>query len=101
MTCGPAHHLLAVPKAIREQLGKNPGDLIAIELWKDDAPRIVEQPPEFVKLLRKEKLLTKFETLSQTRRKEYHNWLTTAKREDTRQRRIAKAIEILRSELIS
>jgi bifunctional DNA-binding transcriptional regulator/antitoxin component of YhaV-PrlF toxin-antitoxin module len=101
MTCGPVHHLLAVPRAIREQLGKNPGDLITIELWKDDAPRIVEQPSEFVKLLRKEKLLTKFETLSQTRRKEYRNWLTTAKREDTRQRRIAKAIEMLRSELIS
>jgi len=99
MTCGSGYHLLAIPKAIREQLGKQAGELLTVELWKDDTAQIVEQPAEFLKLLRKEKLLTKFETLSQTRRKEYRNWLTTAKREDTRQRRLAKAIEILKSEL--
>ena len=48
--------------------------------------------------LKKEKLLAGFETLSMTRRKEYRNWLTTAKKEETRQRRMAKAVEILRSE---
>ena len=100
MTCGTPYHLLAVPKDIREKLNKEPGDPIAIELWKDDAPRTVEIPPEFLKLLKKEKLLAKFETLSNSRRKEYRNWITTAKREETRQRRLTKAIEWLKQEKI-
>src|SRR5580698_9844598 len=84
MTCGTPYHLLAVPKDIREKLGKEPGDPITIEVWKDDAARTVEIPPEFLKLLKKEKLLAKFESLSNTRRKEYRNYLITPKKEDTR-----------------
>ena len=53
MTCGTPYHLLAVPKNIREKLGKEPGDPIAVEVWKDDAPRTIEQPEDFVKLLKK------------------------------------------------
>jgi hypothetical protein len=98
MPCGTAYHFLGVPKAIREKLGKEPGELIKVELWKDDAPRIVELPEEFIQLLRKEKLLEEFEGLSLTRRKEYRNWITSAKREDTRLRRIAKAIDLLKTE---
>jgi hypothetical protein len=92
------YHFLGVPKAIREQLGKQPGDLIQVELWKDDAPRTVDIPEDFAKLLRKNKLLTDFEKLTITRRKEYRNWITSAKREDTRQRRQLKAIDLLRKE---
>ena len=99
MTCATPWHLLAVPKDIRAQLNKEPGDPIAVELWKDDAPRTVELPEDFLKLLKKEKLLADFETLSMTRRKEYRNWLTSAKKEETRQRRLSKAIDILKSEL--
>jgi len=100
MTCGTPQHLLAVPKDIRAKLNKEPGDPIAVELWKDDDPRTVELPPEFIKLLKKEKLLEHFEKLSMTRRKEYRNWLAAAKKEETRQRRLAKAIEILKQEKI-
>ena len=100
MTCGTPYHLLAVPKDIRDKLGKEPGDPIAIELWKNDVPRTVEIPPDFIKLLKKEKLLAQFEKLSFTRRKEYRNWITTAKREETRQRRLTKAIECLKQEKV-
>ncbi len=93
------YHFLAVPKAIREQLGKQPGDLIKVELWKDDAPRTVDLPEDFAKLLRAEKLLADFEKLTVTRRKEYRNWITSAKREDTRQRRMMKAVALLKDEL--
>src|ERR1700689_4225454 len=61
MTCGTPFQPLAVPKDIRAKLGKEPGDPITVELWKDDAPRTVEQPPDFIKLLKKEKLLPAFE----------------------------------------
>jgi len=101
MTMGMPCHILAVTKAIRDELGKAPGDLIQVELWKDDVPRTVDLPKDFAKLLKREKLLKDFEKLTMTRRKEYRNWLITAKREDTRQRRMTKAIELLKAELKS
>ena len=55
-------------------------------------------PEEFVRLLRKERLLAKFEALSISRRKEYRNWILSAKRDETRSRRLLKAIAILREE---
>jgi len=48
-----AFHLLAVPSAIMEQLNKKPGDLLEIELCRDDEPRTVVLPDEFTKLLRR------------------------------------------------
>ena len=98
MTSGTAYHLLAVPQAIREELAKEPGDLINVELWKDDSPRTLELPEDFLKLLKQEKALADFETLSVTRRKEYRNWITSAKKEETRQRRLLKSIDLLKAE---
>jgi hypothetical protein len=98
MPSAAGYHRLSVPREICAQLGKVPGDLIRVELWKDDAPRTVEMPDEFVRLLRKERLLAKFEALTITRRKEYRNWILSAKREETRSRRLLKAIAILREE---
>jgi uncharacterized protein YdeI (YjbR/CyaY-like superfamily) len=55
-------------------------------------------PEDFTQLLKKEKLLLSFEALSLTRRKEYRNWILSAKRQETRSRRLAKAMEILSAE---
>jgi uncharacterized protein YdeI (YjbR/CyaY-like superfamily) len=64
---------------------------------RDESERTVEMPPEFAKLLKKERLLLVFEKLSYTHRKEYCRWITEAKKEVTRQTRIAKAVEMLRA----
>ena len=98
MPSASGYHRLSVPREICTQLGKEPGDLIRVEVWQDEAPRTVEMPEEFVRLLRKERLLAKFEGLSLTRRKEYRNWILTAKRDETRSRRMVKAMAILRKE---
>src|SRR6266704_6607132 len=44
---GQPRHMLGVLKAIREQIGKGPGDIIDVELWKDEAPRVLEIPAAF------------------------------------------------------
>jgi hypothetical protein len=98
MPSAAGYHRLSVPRAICEQLNKAPGDHINIEVWKDDAPRSVEMPAEFNTLLKKEKLSLQFEALSVSRRKEYRNWILSAKRHETRSRRLSKAMEILREE---
>jgi len=96
MKCGDASHMLGVLKAIRQQIGKGPGDTVEVVLWKDDAERTVEVPAEFEGLMTKEGLLDYFEALSYTHRKEYCRWITEARKEETRLRRMVKAIEMLR-----
>jgi hypothetical protein len=94
--CGDRGHMLGVLKSIREQIGKGPGDLIEVVLWRDEAERTVAVPSELATLMKKEGLTAFFETLSYTHRKEYCRWIAEAKREETRQSRLLKAIEMLK-----
>ena len=73
-------HTLGMPKAIREQIGKAPGDTVEVVIWKDEALRTVEVPAQFEKLLKREGLLSVFEKLSYTHRKEYCRWISEAKK---------------------
>ncbi len=68
---GAPQHMLGVEKAIRQQIQKEPGDRVEVVLKKDDEVREVEIPPAFKTLMKKEGLLTFFESLSYTHRKEY------------------------------
>jgi len=92
---GLPHHILGVPKAIRVQKKKQPGDVVTIVLWKDDEPREVAVPPELQARMKKAGVLPFFESLSFTHRKEYCRWITEAKKDETRARRLDKAIELL------
>jgi hypothetical protein len=96
---GFPQHTLHLPKAIREQLGKVPGDIIDVVLWKDEEERILEVPAPFERLMKKEGLLPFFETLSYTHRKEYCRWISEAKKEETRSKRLEKAIEMLKQKV--
>jgi bifunctional DNA-binding transcriptional regulator/antitoxin component of YhaV-PrlF toxin-antitoxin module len=89
-------HLLGMPKAIREQIGKSPGDTLEVVVWKDEEVRTVEVPAQFENLMKKEGLLPVFKKLSYTHRKEYCRWITEAKKEETRVKRSEKAIEMLK-----
>ncbi|HVN93126.1 MAG TPA: YdeI/OmpD-associated family protein [Terracidiphilus sp.] len=93
---GMPQHMLPVLKLIREEIGKGPGDSIDVVVWKDDAERTIEIPPDLKKLLKTEGLLTGFEKLSFTHRKEYVRWIDEAKKQETRQRRHEKAVAMLR-----
>lgn len=90
-------HMLPLLKNIRERIGKGPGDTVQVVVERDTTERTVEVPPDFAKLLKQEKLLPVFEKLSYTHRKEYCRWISEAKKEETRMRRLAKAIEMLKS----
>lgn len=94
---GNPQHMLPILKGIRERIGKSPGDMVEVEVRRDGDERTIEVPPELAKLLKKEKLLAVFDKLSYTHRKEYCRWINDAKREETRQNRLAKAMEMLKS----
>lgn len=93
---GSPQHMMVVLRAVREKIEKSPGDTIEVVLWKDEIERVLEVPAEFQSRMKKEKLLPFFEKLSYTHRKEYCRWLTEAKKAETRQARLVKAIEMLR-----
>jgi hypothetical protein len=96
---GQPQHMLHVPKAIRQQIGKSIGDLIDVKLWKDESIRTLEVPEAFRALLERESVLDFFDSLSFTHRKEYVRWVTEAKTEATRERRMAKSVEMMRQKI--
>ena len=93
---GAPQHMLGILKAIRAQIGKGPGDTVEVELWKDDKSRTLEVPAEFHEAMVKEGVFEFFDSLSFTHRKEYCRWIAEAKKEETRLRRFAKAVEMLK-----
>jgi uncharacterized protein DUF1905/bacteriocin resistance YdeI/OmpD-like protein len=96
---GLPQHLLPVLKSIRQQTGKDIGDQIEVELWKDNETRTLETPPDFHALMEQQAVLPFFESLSYTHRKEYIRWITEAKTEATKSKRLTKAIEMLRQRI--
>ena len=94
---GTECHLLLILKSIREQVGKTFGDEVKITVEPDTEPRIIEIPAELKKLFRAEKEAKAiFEKLSYTHQREYVTWINEAKREETRQNRLVKTIEMLK-----
>ena len=90
-------HILGIRKEIREQVGKTIGDEVRITVEPDMQPRLVKVPVDLEKAFRKEKeARISFEKLSYTHQKEYVTWINEAKKEETRQNRIAKTIEMLK-----
>lgn len=89
--------MLGVLKAIREALGKVPGDAVTVTVELDLEERTVDVPPELATALQNEPAAREFfDRLSYTCRREYAQWIAGAKRDDTRARRAAKAIVMLR-----
>ena len=89
--------LIGVNRANREAAGVAAGDRVTVELELDAAPREVELPSDLAAALDAEpRLRAFFDGLSFTHRREYAEWVTDAKREETRRRRVARAVEMLR-----
>ncbi|TAH60906.1 MAG: DUF1905 domain-containing protein [Gottschalkiaceae bacterium] len=89
-------HILGITKAIRNAIGKQAGDMVHIVLKKDDEPRIINVPEDFEEELEKNKEAKSFfDTLSYTNRKEYVLWITSAKKKETRDKRINESINML------
>jgi len=85
--------LLGFNKAVRAQLGVEPGDPIDVLIELDDQPRIYEAPPALAEALAKNpKAQAAWDVLAPSTRKEWARQVTEAKAEETRDRRIAKAI---------
>jgi hypothetical protein len=91
--------LIGFNAQLRERAGIAIGDEVTVELEFDDAPRTVEVPPALRQALdHHPEAKAAFEGLSYTNKKEYAEWIAGAKRDETRRRRVEKAVETLRAE---
>ena len=85
-------YLLPLAKEHREGVGAKDGEIVEVTLDLDDAPRTVEIPKDLAAALKKVGATKEFEALSYTFRKEHVRSINEAKAEDTRARRIEKAV---------
>jgi hypothetical protein len=88
--------LLGMSREVRGGAGAEAGDRVRVSIELDDAPREVEVPEALARALAGDgDARAKFEALAFTHRKEFARWVAEAKRDDTRQRRVAQALEML------
>jgi hypothetical protein len=84
------------PRGVRDAAGVEVGDLLDIELDRDDAPREVAVPAVLATALDGAPAArAAFDALPFSHRREYATWVDGAKREETRLRRAARAVEML------
>ena len=96
---GTPFHFIPVLKAIREKIKKDVGDTVSIRLVEDKEERVVDVPEAFRKLLKKCKMEKQFDKMSYTHKKEWVLWMNDAKKEETRLRRMEKAISKLKEKM--
>jgi len=88
-------NLIGLSKAVRAQLGVDIGDEVDATVALDTAEREVEVPDDLAAALEAAGVRAAFDALSFTRRKELARGVAEAKRPDTRERRVAAAVEEL------
>ena len=82
----------------REASGLGGGDEVEVEIEVDTEPREVDVPADFAAALDAEpKARETFDRLSNSNQKWHTYQVETAKADETRQRRIAKSVEMLRA----
>ena len=94
----PAMGFYCIPvcKGLLQELGAKAGDQVIWTIERDDTPREVDVPPALAAALRRDKTAkTNYDAMSYTHRKEIALWIAEAKKDETRERRLAKAMDIL------
>ena len=95
MPMGEGRLMLAVNAEIRKKIRKKAGDTVHIILYPDND--VLQVPEELQLCLADEPAaLLFFNTLSDSEKKFYIQWIFTAKKEETKIRRMAAAINRLR-----
>jgi hypothetical protein len=91
-------HGMAVNRTMREGAGVRAGDVVSMVMERDEARRMVEIPPPLKKELAKSKRAqAHWQKLSFTNQKEIAGSICGAKHEETRARRLAKVMDILKT----
>lgn len=92
-------NLVGVSAEHRTASGVAGGQVVEVTIVRDDGPREVEVPPALAEALAADPVAAAaWEKLAYSHRKEHARAITEAKAEETRARRVAKAVAMLRGE---
>ena len=95
---GDGTHEMAVNKELRAGANAVAGDTVKVVLERDSSERTVDVPPELDAALAKaKKARAAFDAMAYSHRKEYADWVSGAKKDETRVARALKAVEKLGS----
>lgn len=82
--------------ANRRSAGIEAGTPVSVTIENDDEPRVVEPPDELVQAFRTHASAKRtWDLLSFSHQREYAEWITSAKKAETRGKRVARAVERL------
>jgi len=88
--------LVGLNKANKTGAGVEAGDRVKVTIANDTEERVVEVPPDLAKAMGRSKAAkTTWAALAYTNQREYAEWITGAKKTETRERRVAQAVERL------
>ena len=93
---GGEHAVLLVRSDVLAKLGKRSGDPVRVRVVLDTEPRVIELGDDAQEAIDADPAASAaWEKLAYSHRREYHLWIEDAKKPETRQRRIAKMVEML------
>ena len=95
---GNGKHCMMFNKALQAGANARAGDTVAVVLEVDTAPRTVTIPPDLKKAFTElPECKAAFFRFAYTNQKDFVNWITEAKRPETRAKRVEKCLELLRA----
>lgn len=90
-------YLLSVSAEVRDKAGVAAGDEVDVDIELDTEPRRVTVPPDLAEALAGDTEAKRFfDGLAYTQQRWYVTWLEAARKTETRRRRIAEALGMLR-----
>jgi hypothetical protein len=98
MPQGDGTHSMMVGKELQAGANAKPGATVKVAIQLDESERVVEVPLELQRALKADRAAKAvFDALAYSHRKEYAEWIATAKKPETRAARILKALGMLKS----
>lgn len=89
-------YVIGIPKAIRKQINKQPGEVLHVTIEEDTSVRTAVVPEDLrIAFENSQTALKHFESLSYTNQRKICMWIEEAKKEETRAVRVQKSIEML------
>lgn len=94
MTQNNGRHFMAVNRAMRFAIGKSAGDMIHVLVEIDTEPRVVELPEDLIWALdANANAKAIFDKFGYSHRREYVNWIESARKAEIRARRVQEAVQ--------
>jgi hypothetical protein len=93
---GDGGHFLVVGSEIRRAIAKEAGERVLVAMERDSEPMSVSVPSDLLKAIQADSMAeASFERMAYSHRKAYVDWVQQAKKPETRESRIRKAVGMI------